>query len=572
MLNQKIGITATELFACNPYRVLGIAVNTSKAEIDKRYKEFLAAANAGDTSSLRTEFDFNSLPPFSRDANALRTAYAKLASNGYRCFAYADSEFTVPLNIDDVALNLRDISCYDCFLRCYMWLVINDPEMEEHELWIALAKYIDKLITSSPDKFEKFFDNRFPDEMIDPQRSVFRSFYVTFCDIILLPLKEMVRGSMKCDTATDILKLNGIDIDEVFEPIDIPQSNVPKEGEPAPKLKLALKDGDEYFDISTGKMMSFEAATANKVESNTFEQAATAISADAILEEPDESEQIPEEPTIVPKTFDDDDITGHKPLSFQSTSSSAETTAPRVIKRPVNTGILTKENAENAPKPLTPPTPVATQQPETPAHRPAAPKPTAEQSGDQQVVAPALKKKKQRTSLIEVGESVIAQDSTEINLTEVSEEEEEEQNIYTAALVQMLRANKSRNQFMKDVDTKHAFNNGDTLAAPATPDLKMDDINMKTYDKSLLDSPYEVVDRGGEMSREEKYRNVKIDDMLNPMIGNKTQRISYEPDAIEQFKKHKEEKKSSIKKLITLGVVALLTVGIVAVLMLMEII
>lgn len=575
LLNQKIGITATELFACNPFRVLGIAVNTPQSDIDKRYKEFLAAANEGQSSSLRTEFDFNSLPPFSRDANALRTAYAKLASNGYRCFAYSDSSFTVPLNIDDVALNLRDLSCYDCFLRCYMWLVINDPDMEEHELWIMLAKYIDKLITSSPDKFEKFFDNRFPNEMIDPQRSVFRSFYVTFCDIILLPLKEMVRGSMKCDTAVDILKLKGIDTDEKFEPIDIPQANVPKDGEPAPKLKLALKDGDEYFDISTGQMMSFEAATANKVESNTFEQAATAISADEILEEPDESEQIPEEPTIVPKAFDDDDITGHKPLSFQSTTSSAETTAPRVIKRPVNTGILTKESAENAPKPLTPPTTApAAQQPETPKPRPATPaKPAADTSasGDQQVVAPTLKKKKQRTSLIEEGESAITQDSTDINLTEVSDEEEEEQNIYTAALVQMLRANKSRNQFMKDVDTKHAFNNGDTLAAPATPDLKMDDINMKTYDKSLLDSPYEVVDRGGEMSREEKYRNVKIDDMLNPMIGNKTQRIQYEPDAIEQFKKHKEEKKSSIKKLITLGIVALLTVGIVAALMLMDI-
>ena len=252
MLNQKIGITATELFACNPFRVLGVAVNTPQADIDKRFKQFLAAASSGDTGSLKTEFDFNSLPPFSRDTAALRTAYAKLASNGYRCFAYADPQFTVPLNIDDVALNLRDISCYDCFLRCYMWLVINDPDMEEEELWILLAKYIDKLITASPDKFEYYFDNRFPAEMIDGAKSVYRSFYVTFSEIILLPLKEMVRGAMKCDTATDILTLKGIDVKQEFQPIDIPQANTAKPGEPAPKLKLALKDGDEYFDISTG--------------------------------------------------------------------------------------------------------------------------------------------------------------------------------------------------------------------------------------------------------------------------------------------------------------------------------
>ncbi|MBR6045001.1 MAG: hypothetical protein IKP47_05130 [Ruminococcus sp.] len=570
MLNQKIGITATELFACNPFRVLGVAVDTPQADIDKRYKEFLAAASAGDTASLKTEFDFNSLPPFSRDAASLRTAYAKLASNGYRCFAYSDPAFTVPLNIDDVALNLRDISCYDCFLRCYMWLVINDPDMEEKELWIQLAAYIDKLITCSPDKFEAYFDHRFPAEMIDAAKSVYRSFYVTFSEIILLPLKEMVRGAMKCDTATDILTLRGIDVKEEFEKIDIPQANAPKPGEPAPKLKLALKDGDEYFDISTGKMMSFEAVTAAKVESNVFEEAATSISADEILEEPDETSAIPDEPTVAPHYDDDDDITGHKPLSFQSTESSAATTAPRVIKRPVNTGILTKESAENAPAQPAAPRYEAPSRPSAPPPPPAPDRPA--EGSDSQVVAPRLMKKKTRTSLIDEEAQAAFHDSTDINLTEISEEEEEEQNIYTQALVQMLRANKSRNQFMKDVDTKHAFNNGDTLAAPATPEALMDDINMKTYDKSLLDSPYEVVDRGSEMSREEKYRNVKIDDMLNPVIGNKTQRISYEPDPIEEFKKRKEIKKGYIKKLIVLGFSLLLIVGIVAVLMLMDLI
>ena len=566
MLNQKIGITATELFACNPFRVLGVAVNTPQADIDKRFKQFLAAASSGDTGSLKTEFDFNSLPPFSRDTAALRTAYAKLASNGYRCFAYADPQFTVPLNIDDVALNLRDISCYDCFLRCYMWLVINDPDMEEEELWILLAKYIDKLITASPDKFEYYFDNRFPAEMIDGAKSVYRSFYVTFSEIILLPLKEMVRGAMKCDTATDILTLKGIDVKQEFQPIDIPQANTAKPGEPAPKLKLALKDGDEYFDISTGQMVSFEAVTAAKVESNTFDQADTFISADEILEEPDEDNVIPDEPTAAPKYFDDDDITGHKPMSFQPTDTSG-TSAPRVIKRPVNTGLLTKENAENA-SPAPAPRQPAPQRPVV--HQAPAPAADAGESNEPRVVAPALMKKKTRTSLVDEDAQAAFHDSTDINLTEVTEEEEEEQNIYTAALVQMLRANKSRNQFMKDVDTKHAFNNGDTLAAPQTPDLKMDDINMKTYDRTRLDSPYEV-DRGAEMTREEKYRNVNIDDMLNPTIGNKTQRVTYEPDAIEEFKKHKAKNKSNIIKLVWFSLIALLVGGGVAVLMLTDI-
>lgn len=566
MLNQKMGITATELFACNPFRVLGVAVNTPQADIDKRYKEFLAAAGSGDTASLKTEFDFNSLPPISRDQAALRTAYAKLASNGYRCFAFSDSQFTVPLNIDDVALNLSDITCYDCFLRCYIWLVINDPQMEEKDLWIMLARYIDQLITSSPDKFEFYFDNRFPREMVDPQKSVYRSFYVTFCEIILLPLKEMVRGAMKCDTASGILKLKNIDVNEAIEKIDIPQANKPKPGEPRPMLKIALKDGDEYFDISTGKMMSFEAATDNKVESHVFEQASTAISADEILEEPDDENIIPEEPDNKPRFDDDDDITGHKPLSFRSTDSSNGTSAPRVLKRPVNPGLLTKEQAEN------PSTPIRPRPRPTPAAAPTAKSPAAanNESGDI-VQAPMLKKKKARTTLIDEETQQLHQDSTDINLTDTSGEEEEEENIYTAALVQMLRANKSRNQFMKDVDTKHAFNNGDSLAAPQTPNLKMDDINMKAYDRSLLDSPYEV-DRGNEMTREEKYRNVKIDDMLNPTFGNKTQRFSFEPDAIEEYKKHKAQNKKNIKKIVYLFLVIAFVVGSVAALMLFDII
>lgn len=571
MLNQKLGITATELFACNPFRVLGVAVNTSQADIDKRYKEFLAAASAGDTQSLKTEFDFTSLPPVSRDQAALRTAYAKLASNGYRCFAFSDSQFTVPMNIDDVALNLSDISCYDCFLRCYMWLVINDPQMEEKDLWIMLARYIDMLITSSPDKFEYYFDNRFPREMVDPQKSVYRSFYVTFCEIILLPLKEMVRGAMKCDTAAGILKIKDIDVNEPIEKIDIPQANKPKPGEPRPMLKIALKDGDEYFDSSTGQMMPFEASNSSKVESHVFEQAATTtISADEILEEPDEESVIPEEPKEDARFDDDDDITGHKPLSFRSTSSPADgVSTQRVLKRPINPGLLTKQQAENSSAPA----PAVLKRPNRPMplRTPAAPvQNTAADAGSDVVQAPKLMKKKARTTLVDEETQQGVQDSTDINLTETTPEEEEEQNLYTAALVQMLRANKSRNQFMKDVDTKHAFNNGDNMAAPQTPDLKMDDINMKTYDRTRLDSPYET--DNGNMTREEKYRNVKIDDMLNPTFGNKTQRFTFEPDAIEEFKKHKAQNKKNIKKIVYLFLFIAFVVGSVAVLKALDLI
>ena len=247
MTRPSLGITAMELFACNPFRVLGIAVDTPTADVTLTYKKLLDMAAKGDTADYETPYDCDFLPPFSRSEKDLKTAYAKIASNGYRCFAFSDPIFSASLNIDDVMLNLRDISCYDCFLRCYMWLITNDRDFEEPELWIPLCQYIDKMIMSSPEQWDKYFDHRFPQDMLDSSMSALRSFYATFCDIILLPIKEMVRGSMKCRSAMEILKIAKVDVDEVFPDIDIPQANLPKRGEPAPKLKIAVKDGEEYY-------------------------------------------------------------------------------------------------------------------------------------------------------------------------------------------------------------------------------------------------------------------------------------------------------------------------------------
>ena len=238
MPNLKLGVTATELFTYNPYRILGTAVDTPAEKITELYNKLLEMAESGTISQYTTKYDFPvSLPPFQRDSSALKTAYAKVASNGYRCFAYSSDQFATPLNIDDIMLNLRDITCYDCFLRCYMWLITNDRDFEEKELWVLLCKYIDSMIMSTPDQWTKFFDHRFPENMMGDRVSTFRTLYATFCDIILLPIKEMVRGSMKCSTATEILEVAGIDVNEKFEYVDIPQANVPKPGQPAPLLK-----------------------------------------------------------------------------------------------------------------------------------------------------------------------------------------------------------------------------------------------------------------------------------------------------------------------------------------------
>ena len=266
MANQKLGVTANELFACNPFRILGLPVTAEDEELTSTYKKLLSMGGAED---YKTDFDFmTSLPPFKRDDLTLRTAYAKLASNGYRCFAFSDGVFSQSLTADDVQLNLQNVTCYDAFLRCYMWLITNDREFEQPHLWILLAKYIDKLIGAGQSEWKKLFDNRFPASVMSSGGDQMLSeLHATFKDIILLPLKEMVRGSMRCTSAIQILKAGKIDVDKPYNAPAVSQANGT-----GSKLRIAARE-------------VAGAASAKTEEVHTFVQTASAITADAITSE-----------------------------------------------------------------------------------------------------------------------------------------------------------------------------------------------------------------------------------------------------------------------------------------------
>ena len=604
---MSLGITAMELFACNPYRVLGVAVNTPEEKIAETYKKLLSMAQRGTIRDYSTEFDFpDALPPFERSEVGLRTAYAKLASNGYRCYAYADGQFSAALNIDDVMLNLRDVTCYDCFLRCYMWLITNDRNFEEPELWISLCKYIDKMIMSEPDEWPKYFDNRFPERMIDSSLSVYRSFYATFCELILLPIKELARGSMKCKTAMDILRIAGVDVAEEFEYIEIPQANLPKAGEPAPLLKIAAKTGDEYYDVSAGVMKSFNAAT-TKVESNKFDFASSSISADAIISDEEPADlKLPRAKVLGEFEENKDTIIPNepKPSPMPTHTYSEPEPAPQQVAEPVKPHITASEpkpsvsydfpiqpdaepkinfpaKKEKSSATVVSPSDSAEQETKhveeiiTPMRRnrvvPAQPKadvsqtytaanpavtntpvqpfaPSSATVSSEQPVSGEAKKPYKRTakrltSLVEQTDDLVSELSIE----------DEDENDYTQMLIKMLRSNRSSHQMMKDADTKHAFNNGDSLGTPDDAKLSMDAINMKNYDKSRLGYSLSADETDPKKLRDEKYKDISIGDMLNPTLGMRTQR-GYETDAIQEFHQNKANTKKARNTIIKVGV------------------
>ena len=402
---------------------------------------------------------------------------------------------------------------------------------------------------------------------------------------------------MKCRTATDILRVAKVDVDEEFPFIEIPQANLPKNGEAAPKLKIAVKDGEEYFDTSTGKMMSFESESDAEVESNEFAAAASAISADAIIsDDVAEEDIIPDEPAeskpapavIESPAFAKPAAPVPKPAKQETAPQTEEHSSVDEIVLPAKRHkviIPGKSNAAPAqtikPTYITPPvvksvselvsdsddddnyddeimTADVVAEPKTvPVSRTVtAQNVNAPVTAPVKAAAPSVPKSKKPykkttkglTSLI--GDEGVSTDTSDITLTEDADEEE---NLYTDTLIKMLRANRSNNQLMKDVDTKHIFNNGDSLGQAETPELAMDAINMKKLDKSLLSSPFESTQQktkgmNPKDAMAEKYRNININDMLNPTMGNKLNG-EFKPDAIEEFKKQKQKQKSFQKGL-----------------------
>ena len=86
-----------------------------------------------------------------------------------------------------------------------MWLIINDTNISLKNLWFKIAKHIDMLICSNPEDWEELFDHRFPKDVYKNDMNSIKGFYNTFCEVILLPLKELVKGSLECMTASEIL-------------------------------------------------------------------------------------------------------------------------------------------------------------------------------------------------------------------------------------------------------------------------------------------------------------------------------------------------------------------------------
>lgn len=227
-----------ELFAYNPYRIIGIPVDSTWEKIDEVYSDLMTMCDNGTIAAYRSPYDFPSLPSFERNSDSLQTAYSKLSGDVYRCFAFSESLYAVNLSQADISIQISNIDSYDKFLSCYMWLIINDKRLTYKNLWFKVAKHIDMLICSLPDRWEELFDHRFPAEVYKDDINSLKGFYNTFCEVILLPLKELVRGSLDCMTASEVLStaLFDGDVTAFMSELEASEKKVKRTGKKAPEM------------------------------------------------------------------------------------------------------------------------------------------------------------------------------------------------------------------------------------------------------------------------------------------------------------------------------------------------
>lgn len=410
---EKLGVTASELFVNNPYRILGLPVNATEGEIEDRYETLCVMCENGTIDDFSSPFDAPHLPTVKRTLEDLNTARDKVLSNGYRAFAYADSVYAYDPSQTDISIRIDNIDCYDCFLNCYMWLVIHDKNIMYKSLWFKLAKYIDQLICSEPADWRTYFDSRYPLEVYYDDIETIKVFYSTFCEIILLPLKELVKGSMECQSAVEVLSVR------MFENL-----------------------GSEDDDIRTLTEKAEEAASKSAKKAGSRNPAMKGIS-----------------------------LTEEYLASQQEVDNFAET-----------------------------------------------------------------------------GEGIsLVDDSLDEN------------NIYNDTLMQMLKANKARNQVIKELNTDVTFGSGN-LGKESDTKLTMQAVNTSTHDEKRLRSPYAL--DAGEMTLEEKYADVSINDMLNPTLPYSAVRDVFSSAENTAFDDHMTAHRSGQKLFVI--ILILFIVGILA--------
>lgn len=193
------------LFSQNPYRILGISCSASKSEITAAYEEIYKLVNLDTLDTLKNDFELVQLEKPDYSAGMLNIAYADISEIKHKVFAFNDKLYTMVFSINEITDMLEKINCYDEFLSCYLWLLLNDSDFKYKDLWSKLCNYIDMLIELPAMKWQEYFDNRFSIDDINENYECYKEFYEEFRGSILTPIKEIVKGSNNCDSAREVL-------------------------------------------------------------------------------------------------------------------------------------------------------------------------------------------------------------------------------------------------------------------------------------------------------------------------------------------------------------------------------
>jgi hypothetical protein len=139
------------------------------------------------------------------DEGILNKAFSEIEEIKNKVFSFSDECFAYKISKEECLKRLDNISCYDEFLSCYLWLISNDTDFVQRDMWARLCTHIDIMLNAPRLRWDEFFNDRFSIDELNESYNILEVFFRAFKEKILLPLQSFEEAQEKSLSAKECL-------------------------------------------------------------------------------------------------------------------------------------------------------------------------------------------------------------------------------------------------------------------------------------------------------------------------------------------------------------------------------
>lgn len=192
-------------FIYNPYCIMGISCTATRAEIQKAYDKLCGFLKINESDGFSSPFSLSYLEKKPLDEGMLNKAFSDAEDIKSKVFSFSDECFAYRISKEECLKRLDNISSYDEFLSCYLWLITNDTEFVFKDMWASLCSHIEKMMSAQRIHWSELFDSRFSIDELNESYNLLDEFHKAFKMKILSPLHSFENSSEKSSTAKECL-------------------------------------------------------------------------------------------------------------------------------------------------------------------------------------------------------------------------------------------------------------------------------------------------------------------------------------------------------------------------------